>query len=76
GNATYHQGGDRPEGGKCVFKTLTPPPIGQWFHYDSVVPKGKYPRSFGAVDLWLTGRGNMSIRDVAYSTTDKPPDPK
>ncbi len=74
GHAGYRNGGDRPEGGKCIFKTITPPPIGRWFHYESVVPKGKHPRDLGEVDLWLTGRGNVSIRDVAFSTTNAAPD--
>jgi len=61
------------DGGGAEFRTLLPPPTGgAWTTYDSVVPKGKYPRGVEAeLHIQLIGRGNVSIRDVVVSTTTK-----
>jgi hypothetical protein len=69
----YYSGTNRLDGGHIQFKTMNPPPTGSWFHYDAVVAKGKYPRSPGPLEIRILGRGNISIRDVAVSTTNMPP---
>jgi hypothetical protein len=74
GHAEYFDGTAFVDGGNLTFKTIAPPPIGDWFHYESVMPKGKFPRNLGPLEVRLQGRGDVSIRDVAYSSTHLPPD--
>jgi hypothetical protein len=77
GSRFYTESGLLAEGGMIDFKTLAPPPQGSWFQYESVHPKGEKQRGLAVpVEIRLFGRGNVSLRDVALSTTDKPPDKK
>jgi hypothetical protein len=71
--AQYFDGQNPVDGGRLYYKSLDPAPIGNWFQYQCVIPKGKFPRELGPLQIHLKGRGNVSIRDVACSTTNLPP---
>lgn len=60
------------EGG-IVFRTVKEPPIGKWFHYESIVDKSYLPRIPGSLVIRFHGRGEVRIRDVAVADTHRNP---
>jgi hypothetical protein len=62
------------DGGQIQFKTIENPPIGRWFHYQSIAGPSDQPRAPGSLAIHLYGRGEVRIRDVAIADTFRPPD--
>jgi 1,2-phenylacetyl-CoA epoxidase PaaB subunit len=61
------------KGGQIRFHTMENPPIGQWFHYESIVEKADLPRTTTGLYVFLLGRGEVRIRDVAVADTNRNP---